>query len=159
MVGPVGTRTIKVLPKNTKCIVGPFGAALKNAVPPRRKVTPRGNAQKWRQPFRSSTLSWKTTWRATFNQRHTAHQIWGRMQVEMPACDIGESTVRAYVRVRKAELDEQTDVFSGRSSLDDGSISIVTSPYGSLKGSSRAAQRQASRGSSKRADGGNARKL
>ena len=40
----------------------------------------------------------------TFNQRHTAHQIWGRMQVEMPACDIGESTVRAYVRVRKAEL-------------------------------------------------------
>jgi hypothetical protein len=29
------------------------------------------------------------------------------MQVEMPGCDIGESTVRAYVRVRKAELDEQ----------------------------------------------------
>jgi hypothetical protein len=43
--------------------------------------------------------------KATFNQRHTAHQIWERLQVEMPACDIGESTVRAYVRVRKAELD------------------------------------------------------
>lgn len=43
--------------------------------------------------------------KTTFNQRHTAHQIWGRVQVEMPACDIGGSTVRAYVRVRKAELD------------------------------------------------------
>ena len=41
----------------------------------------------------------------TFNQRHTAHQIWGRLQIEIPACDIGESTVRTYVRVRKAELD------------------------------------------------------
>jgi hypothetical protein len=45
--------------------------------------------------------------KATFNKRHTAHQIWGRMQVEMPACDVGESTVRAYVRVRKVELDER----------------------------------------------------
>jgi transposase len=43
--------------------------------------------------------------KATFNQRHTAHQIWERLQVEMPACDIRESTVRACVRVRKAELD------------------------------------------------------
>jgi hypothetical protein len=43
--------------------------------------------------------------KAPFNQRHTAHQIWDRMQLEMPACDVGESTVRAYVRARKAELD------------------------------------------------------
>jgi hypothetical protein len=43
--------------------------------------------------------------KAPFSQRHTAHQIWDRMQIEMPASDIGESTVRAYVRVRKAELD------------------------------------------------------
>jgi hypothetical protein len=42
---------------------------------------------------------------ATLSPRHTAHKIWGRLQVEMPACDIGESTVRAYVRVRKAEMD------------------------------------------------------
>jgi transposase len=42
--------------------------------------------------------------KAPSNQRHTAHQIWGRMQLEMPECDIAESTVRAYVRVRKAEL-------------------------------------------------------
>jgi hypothetical protein len=45
--------------------------------------------------------------KTTFSNQHTAHQTWVRMQVEMPGCDIGESTVRAYVRVRKAELDEQ----------------------------------------------------
>jgi transposase len=43
--------------------------------------------------------------KVTFSQRHTAHQIWGRLRAKVPACNIGESTVRAYVRVRKAELD------------------------------------------------------
>ena len=58
--------------------------------------------------------------KGAFNQRHTAHQIWERLQIEIPGCDIGESTVRAYVRVRKAELDVAgQDVFSDRSSLDD----------------------------------------
>jgi transposase len=42
--------------------------------------------------------------KSTFNQRHTAHQIWVRTQAEMSACAIGESTVRAYVRIRKTEL-------------------------------------------------------
>jgi hypothetical protein len=51
-------------------------------------------------PFTDAILGNDLT--VIFNKRHTAHQIWGRMQVEMPACDIGESTVRAYVRVRKA---------------------------------------------------------
>jgi len=41
--------------------------------------------------------------KAAFKQRHTAHQIWERLQVEIPACHIAESTVRSYVRVRKAE--------------------------------------------------------
>jgi hypothetical protein len=45
--------------------------------------------------------------KATFGNQLTAHQVCVHMQVEMPGCDIGESTVRAYVRVRKAELDEQ----------------------------------------------------
>ena len=52
--------------------------------------------------------------KAAFKQRHTAHQIWERLRVEMPACDIGESTVRAYVRVRN-----WADVFSDCGSLDD----------------------------------------
>ena len=81
-------------------------AALKNAVPPKRKVTPRERLKMALAiPFIDAILGNDS--KATFNKRHTAHQIWGRMQVEMPACDIGESTVRAYVRVRKAELDEQ----------------------------------------------------
>ena len=43
--------------------------------------------------------------KAQFNQRHTAHQIWEQLQIEMPGWDVGESTVRTYVRVRKTELD------------------------------------------------------
>jgi hypothetical protein len=80
--------------------------ALKNAVPPKRKVTPRERPKMALAiPFIDAILEKEL--KATFNHRHTAHQIWGRMQVEMPACDIGESTVRAYVRVRKARLDDQ----------------------------------------------------
>jgi hypothetical protein len=42
--------------------------------------------------------------KAQFNQRHTAHQVWEQLQIEIPGCDVGESTVRTYVRVRKTEL-------------------------------------------------------
>ena len=81
-------------------------AALKNAVPPKRKVTPRERPKMALAiPFIDAIL--ENDLNATISPRHTAHKIWGRLQVEMPACDIGESTVRAYVRVRKAELDEQ----------------------------------------------------
>jgi transposase len=79
-------------------------AALKNAVPPKRKATPRERPKMTLAiPFIDAIL--ENDLKAVFNPRHTAHQIWGRLQVEMPACDIGESTVRAYVRARKAELD------------------------------------------------------
>ncbi len=79
-------------------------AALKNAVLPKRKVTPRERPKMALAiPFIDGIL--ENDLKAPFNQRHTAHQIWGRLQVEMPACDIAESTVRAYVRVQKAELD------------------------------------------------------
>ena len=72
-------------------------AALKNDVPPKRKVTPRERPKMALAiPFIDAIL--ENDLKAPFNLRHTAHQIWGRMQVEMPACDIGESTVRAYVR-------------------------------------------------------------
>src|SRR5262245_56491190 len=33
-------------------------------------------------------------------ERHTAHRIWLSLRKEMPAPDIGESTVRKYVRER-----------------------------------------------------------
>ena len=104
-----GLGTIRGVAKKYKVHRRTVRAALKNAVPPKRKVTPRERPKMALAiPFIDAIL--ENDLKATFNQRHTAHQIWGRMQVEMPACDIGESTVRAYVRVRKAELDvaEQT---------------------------------------------------
>jgi hypothetical protein len=81
-------------------------AALQNALPPKRKVTPRERPKMALAiPFIDAVL--ENNLKATFSNQLTAHQIWVRMQVEMPGCDIGESTVRAYVRVLKAELDEQ----------------------------------------------------
>jgi len=81
-------------------------AALQNALPPKRKVTPRERPKMALAiPFIDAVL--ENNLKATFSNQLTAHQIWVRMQVEMPGCDIGESTVRAYVRVRKAEVDGQ----------------------------------------------------
>lgn len=37
-------------------------------------------------------------------QRHTAHRIWVRLGEALPACRVGESTVRRYVRERKRRL-------------------------------------------------------
>lgn len=78
-------------------------AALKNAMPPKRKVTVREKPKMAAAiPFIDAIL--ENHLKAPFNRQSTAHQIWSRMRIEMPACDIGESTVRAYVRVRRAKL-------------------------------------------------------
>ena len=59
-------------------------AALKNAVPPRRKVTPRERPKMTLAiPFIDAIL--EKDFKAPFKRRHTAHQIWGRIQIEMPA--------------------------------------------------------------------------
>ena len=101
-----GLGTIRGVAQKYKVHRRTVRAALRNAVPPKRKVTPRERPKMALAiPFIDAIL--ENDLKATFNHRHTAHQIWGRMQVEMPACDIGESTVRAYVRVRKAGLDDQ----------------------------------------------------
>jgi transposase len=42
--------------------------------------------------------------KAPRKQRHTAHRIWCRIRAEMPGVQIGESTIRHYVRERKIEL-------------------------------------------------------
>ena len=42
--------------------------------------------------------------KAPRKQRHTAHRIWCRMRAEMPGVQVGESTIRGYVRQRKIEL-------------------------------------------------------
>src|SRR5580700_7257079 len=62
-------------------------AALTNAVPPKRKATPRDRPRMALvMPFIDVIL--ENDLKVQFNQRHTAHQIWARLQVEMPACDI-----------------------------------------------------------------------
>ncbi len=42
--------------------------------------------------------------RAPRKQRHTAHRIWTRLRQEKPEIAVGESTVREYVRQRKAAM-------------------------------------------------------
>jgi transposase len=42
--------------------------------------------------------------RAPRKQRHTAHRIWTRIGAELPGAQVGESTVRQYVRARKRAL-------------------------------------------------------
>ena len=86
-------------------------AALKNAVPPKRKATPR-DRPKMALAIPIIDVILEDDLKATFHQLHTAHQIWERLQVDMPACDIAESTVRTYVRVRRAELDVAGQMFS-----------------------------------------------
>src|ERR1039457_5704180 len=86
-----GLGTIKGVAQKYKVHRRTVRAALKNAVPPRRKVTPRERPKMALAiPFIDAIL--EKDFKAPFNQRHTAHQIWGRMQIQMPVCDIGEST-------------------------------------------------------------------
>jgi hypothetical protein len=42
--------------------------------------------------------------KAPRKQRHTAHRVWERIQMELPECQIGERTVRQYVHDRKIAL-------------------------------------------------------
>jgi transposase len=98
-----GLGTIRGVAQKYKVHRRTVRAALKNAVPPKRKVTPRERPKlALAIPLIDSILD--NDLKAKFNQRHTAHQIWEKLQVEIPGGDVGESTVRAYVRVRKAEL-------------------------------------------------------
>lgn len=77
--------------------------ALDSAVPKERK---RGTRDKPKLgaaiPFIDSIL--EADRKAPRKQRHTAHRIWRRLQCEMPAGKVGESTVREYVRERKRQM-------------------------------------------------------
>jgi hypothetical protein len=42
--------------------------------------------------------------KAPRKQRHTAHRIYQRLRVELPGCEVSESTVRRYVGRRKREM-------------------------------------------------------
>jgi transposase len=97
-----GIGTISGIAKKYRVHRRTVRAALKNTVPPKRKVTSRERPKLGlAMPFIDAIL--EDDLKSPFNQRHTAHQIWVRMQAEIPACHIGESTVRAYVRIRKTD--------------------------------------------------------
>jgi transposase len=77
--------------------------ALANAVPPRRKRSPRVRPRI--QPvaaFIDRIL--EADRNAPRKQRHTAHRIYVRIKQELASCVIAESTVRRYVREKKREL-------------------------------------------------------
>ena len=77
--------------------------ALASAVPRDRKVPVRARPKLGPvTPFIEAIL--ETDQKAPRKQRHTAHRIWCRIQTEMPEAQVGECTVRRYVRRRKIEL-------------------------------------------------------
>lgn len=77
--------------------------AIGNALPKPRKKTDR---RRWKMQaavdFVEAIL--EADRKAPRKQRHTAHRIWERIRQELPACQIGERTVRQYVHQRKIEL-------------------------------------------------------
>ncbi|HEX2186201.1 MAG TPA: IS21 family transposase, partial [Chloroflexota bacterium] len=77
--------------------------ALGSAVPPERlpKARPRPRTGPV-AAFMDTIL--EADRRAPRKQRHTAHRIWTRIRAEIPGTEIGESTVRQYVRERKRAL-------------------------------------------------------
>ncbi|MBC7645110.1 MAG: IS21 family transposase [Thermoleophilia bacterium] len=77
--------------------------ALGNAVPPPRKQ-PAGRAAPKLGEYRALVDQWlEADKTAPRKQRHTARRIWQRLRDEHGA-DVGETTVRDYVRQRKREM-------------------------------------------------------
>ncbi len=77
--------------------------ALASANPPERKIPERERPKLAAAiPFIEEIL--EADRKAPRKQRHTAHRIWRRLRREMPAVEVAESTVRQYVRERKAAM-------------------------------------------------------
>jgi len=76
---------------------------LASAVPAERKIGERERSRLAAGiPFIDAIL--ESDKKAPRKQRHTAHRIWTRLRREMPEAAVAESTVRRYVRARKAAL-------------------------------------------------------
>src|SRR5664279_1249711 len=77
--------------------------ALGSAVPVERKVSERERPKLAAAiPFIDAIL--EADRKAPRKQRHTAHRIWMRLRRERPEAEVAESTVRQYVRARKAAM-------------------------------------------------------
>ena len=80
-------------------------AALKDPVQPKRKVPERTRPKMAPlSPFIDAILQDDQS--APCKARHTAHQIWMRVQAEFSGVDVSESTIRHYVRVKNNELNQ-----------------------------------------------------
>src|SRR4051812_23498136 len=77
--------------------------ALASAMPRERKIPERERPKLAAAiPFIDTIL--EADRKAHRKQRHTAHRIWTRLCREMPEAAVAESTVRQYVRSRKAAM-------------------------------------------------------
>jgi len=77
--------------------------ALASAMPAERKIPERQRSKLGAAiPLFEGIL--ESDRRAPRKQRHTAHRIWTRLRREMPEVEVAESTVRRYVRERKAVM-------------------------------------------------------
>jgi transposase len=77
--------------------------AMASAMPADRKIPDRERPKLAAAiPFIDGIL--ESDRKAFRKQRHTAHRIWTRLRREMPEVDVAESTVRQYVRARKAAM-------------------------------------------------------
>jgi transposase len=77
--------------------------ALASAMPADRKIPERERPKLAPAiPFIDGIL--EADRKASRKQRHTSHRIWTRLRREMPDVDVAESTVRQYVRERKAVM-------------------------------------------------------
>lgn len=98
-----GTGTISGVAKKYAVRRRMVRQALKDAVPPERKLPDRQRPVLTAiAPFIDGILT--TDQRMPRKQRHTARRIWRRIQVEMPDHKVAESTVREYVRRKKKQL-------------------------------------------------------
>jgi transposase len=77
--------------------------ALASAIPAERKVPEREHPKLAPAiPFINAIL--ESDRKAPRKQRHTAHRIWMRIRREMPEVEVSGSTIRRYVRLRKAAI-------------------------------------------------------
>ena len=96
-----GTGTIRAVARKLGLHRREVRKALASAMPAGRKV-PERERPKLRAviPFIDAIL--EADRKAPRKQRHTAHRIWMRLRREKPEAEVAESTVRQYVRARKA---------------------------------------------------------